>query len=350
MGCVLVWNLQFLAAVDGVAGETVERLDLLVARSAAEQTLGNRPKGVALLHRVFPVGGGSGIDAHAVVGEHIVTGVLVSLRLGVGEDAVRAKLRLRVLPGFTHTVIAGGQLFRVPGRGRSGRLRFLPSRAAKLRRDLRGEVAHPGVHPAARTRLVGKPAMDGQHHLAGCRGIVQRLVLVAEPDELGLSVAFADIHAKGDEFLIDHCLECIRLRVVRRALDGDRPLVVCVGGGTPGAVLLLHDKRHTPVAADAVVAGRLLGGRREDAAERLNGALTDYAVRRDAVDAVRSLPGVVRAEFGIVHEWTVCVCHYSSPSFPARSCSCASTSFSFSGMGSPRWAEFSSRLTPSLER
>lgn len=98
MGCVLVRNLQFLAAVDGVAGETVERLDLLVACSAAEQTLGNRPKGVALLHRVFPVGGDGGIDAHAVVGEHIVAGVLVRLRLGVGKDAVRAKLRLRVLP------------------------------------------------------------------------------------------------------------------------------------------------------------------------------------------------------------------------------------------------------------
>ena len=255
-----------------------------------------------------------------------------------------------IIPGFTHTVIARGQRLWVSGCGRGGRLRILPSRAAKLRRDLCGEVAHPGIHPAARTRLIGKPAMDGQHHLVGGGSVVQRLVLVAEPDEFGLAVALADVHAKGDELLIDHILKRIRLRVVGRALDGDRPLVVCVGGGTPGAVLLLHDKRHTPIAADAVVAGRLLGSRREDAAERLNGALTDYAVRRDAVDAVRPLPGVVRAEFGIVHERTVCVCHYSSPSFPARSCSCASTSFSFSGMGSPRWAEFSSRLTPSLER
>jgi len=31
MGCALVWNLQFLAAVDGVAGETVEGLDFRVA-------------------------------------------------------------------------------------------------------------------------------------------------------------------------------------------------------------------------------------------------------------------------------------------------------------------------------
>ncbi len=91
MGCESVWNLQFLAAVDGVTGETVERLDLLVARSAAEQTLGNRPKGVALLHRVFAVGGG-GIDTHPVIAEHIVAGVLVRLRLGIGENSVGADL------------------------------------------------------------------------------------------------------------------------------------------------------------------------------------------------------------------------------------------------------------------
>lgn len=91
MGCVLVRDLQFLAAVDGVTGETVERLDFRVARSAAEQTLGNRPKGVALLHRVFAIGGG-GIDTHPVIAEYMVAGVRVRLRLGIGENSVGADL------------------------------------------------------------------------------------------------------------------------------------------------------------------------------------------------------------------------------------------------------------------
>lgn len=38
MGCVLVRNLQFLTAVDDVGGEIIERFDLWVASSAAEQT------------------------------------------------------------------------------------------------------------------------------------------------------------------------------------------------------------------------------------------------------------------------------------------------------------------------
>ena len=42
--------------------------------------------------------------------------------------------------------------------------------------------------------------------------------------------------------------------------------------------------------------------------------------------------------------------HQVSSFPPSRSCSCSRTAFSFSGIGSPRCAAFSSRLTPSLER
>ena len=78
--------------------------------------------------------------------------------------------------------------------------------------------------------------MDGQYHLIRFRAVVQGLVLVAEPDQFLLSVPLADVHAEGDEFPVDHITERIRLGCVGSALDGDRPLVVRIGGRAPGAV------------------------------------------------------------------------------------------------------------------
>ena len=94
----------------------------------------------------------------------------------------------------------------------------------------------------------------------------------------------------------------IRLCGIGRALDGDRPLVVGAGGGTPGAVFLLHIHSHTTVHADAIVAACLSGSRQEDIAQRLHRALPHHAVGRNAVDAVRPLPGVVWAEFRIRYQ------------------------------------------------
>lgn len=51
------------------------------------------------------------IDGNTIIGEHIGAGVLVRCRLCVGKDAVGTDLGLAVLPGLTHTVIAGSQLF-----------------------------------------------------------------------------------------------------------------------------------------------------------------------------------------------------------------------------------------------
>ena len=87
--------------------------------------------------------------------------------------------------------------------------------------------------------------MDGQHHLARLRLIGESFVLIAEPQEFRLAVTLTDIHAQLDERLIYNVAECIRLRSIGRALDGDCPLVVGIGGRTPGAVLLLpHTSRH----------------------------------------------------------------------------------------------------------
>ena len=97
--------------------------------------------------------------------------------------------------------------------------------------------------------------------------------------------------------------------LVAGAFDGDCPLVVLPAGRTPGTVLLLDTKRHTAIRADAVVAACLSVGANETAADALGGKLSNYAMRSNSVDTVGSLPGRVRAEFGVDYEWTVCISH-----------------------------------------
>ena len=129
--------------------------------------------------------------------------------------------------------------------------------AAESRSDLGCQIAHAGIHPVAGTALVRKPSVDGQHHLVRFRGVVQRLGLITQPEQLGFAVAPADIGAKLDESLVHHILESVRLGVVAGTLDGDSSLVVGCGGGAPGAVFLFHIHPDPTVHADAVVAACL---------------------------------------------------------------------------------------------
>ena len=139
------------------------------------------------------------------------------------------------------------------GLDRVGRLHI----TAESRRDLGCQLTHAGIHPVTGAALVGKPPMDGQHHLVGFRRIVQCLGLIAEPEQLRLAVALADVGAKLDEPLVHHILEHIRLGIVAGALNGDCSLVVGCGRGTPGAVLLFHIHSDPTIDTDAVVAACL---------------------------------------------------------------------------------------------
>ncbi len=125
--------------------------------------------------------------------------------------------------------------------------------AAESRRDLGCQTTHTGIHPVAGAGFVRKPSVNSQNHLVRFRGVVQRLGLIAEPEQLGFAVAPADIGAKLDESLVHHILESVRLGVVAGTLDGDSSLVVGCGGGAPGAVFLFHIHPDPPVDTDAVV-------------------------------------------------------------------------------------------------
>ena len=59
--------------------------------------------------------------------------------------------------------------------------------------------------------------------------------------------------SETDERLIHNITKCIRFRGIGSAFDGYGSLVVCVGRGTPGAVLLLYIHTDTAVRSDTVV-------------------------------------------------------------------------------------------------
>ena len=151
--------------------------------------------------------------------------------------------------------------------------------------------------------------MDGQNHLIRCRRIVQRLVLVPQPEQLCLTISLADIGAKLDQRSVHGTVHRIRVGQVAGALNGDGALVVCCTGRAPTSVLLLDTERHTAVLADAVVATSLTARAGEAAADALGRELTHHAMRRDAVDAVRSLSRMVRTELRVNHHGAVGVCH-----------------------------------------
>ena len=157
------------------------------------------------------------------------------------------------------------------------------------------DPAQPGIEPVARTGLIGKPSMDSDHHFIRFGGVIQRLLLIRKPQQFFLPVTPADIRTQFNERGIDCTVHGIRLFRIAGALDGDRPLVVSVAGGTPGTVLLLHIQTDTAVFINAVVGGRFRGGSGEPVAKPLRRTLSDHAVGRDTVNRVGTLPGMVRA-------------------------------------------------------
>ena len=198
------------------------------------------------------------------------------------------------------------------GLDRVGRLYI----TAESRSDLGCQIAHAGIHPVTGAALVGKPSVDSQNHLILLWDVIECLILITQPEQLRLAVAPADIGAKLDEALVHHILERIRLSAVTGALDCDGSLVVGCGRGAPRAVLLLHIHPNSAVHANAVVAACLPGCRQKNIAQSFHRALTHHAVRRDAVNVVGALPGMVRAEFGVGHQRAVRVSHIICPPFP----------------------------------
>ena len=154
--------------------------------------------------------------------------------------------------------------------------------------------------------------MNSQDHLVCCRSVVEGFILVAQPQELLLAVTFADIDAELNERVIYGAVHRIRLIHVAGTFDGDCSLVIGIAGRAPAAVLLLHTQRNPAVRANAIVAAGLTGRAGKTSANALRRKLTYHAMRRDAVNAVCSLPGMVRGEFGINNEWTIGVSHIDS--------------------------------------
>lgn len=181
------------------------------------------------------------VDRLPVRIEHGVARILVGAGFGICEDSIRAFLGLGIRPRLADTV----------------ELLLLRGRTTESCCDLRGKVAHPGIHPVTGAAFVGKPPMDGQNHLIALRTVVQRFRFVSKPEQLGFAVALTDINAELDERPVDDVLERIRLGAVAGALDGDGSLVVGCGRGAPRAVFLFHIHTDSAVRPDAVVAACL---------------------------------------------------------------------------------------------
>ena len=146
--------------------------------------------------------------------------------------------------------------------------------------------------------------MYRQHHFIELRFIGEGLILITQPQELALAVTLTNINAQVHEGRIHSVIERIRSSIVGRTLDGDGLLVVLATGRTPRTVFLLNAHRDTTVSADTV-ATRLSRGADKTATDTLCGELTHYAVRRDTVNRMGSLPGMVRGELGVDHQRTV---------------------------------------------
>lgn len=156
------------------------------------------------------------------------------------------------------------------GAGRAGGGASARQALVDLRRDLIMQV----VEVIARAALIGEPAVNGHHHLVGLRLIGQGLVLVAEPEDLGLPVPAADVRdqvQKGGIGRIGHLVGGVG---IRRHLDGDGAVVVVGVGAAPGTVLLLDVHTDFAILADTIVAAGLSGARSEHAAEALDGHLS----------------------------------------------------------------------------
>ena len=265
---LLIRNLQLHAAVDDIALQPVQTDDFLISAAVAEILLGDCPEGVTMHHGVDAVilggfrachGKCRGFDRRH---DGVPAGFILVDDRTITADLIDIPTQF-AHPGrdsFTAVVGAAGDGHKIAHFHRTGgRLRGLCGfcLSTQLRRDLLGKVTHAGVHPVTGAAFVRKPPMDGQNHLVGFRGVVQRLGLISKPEQLRLAVALADVGAKLDESLVHHILESIRLGIVAGALNGDGSLVVSCGGGAPRAVFLLHIHSDPPVDTDAVVAACL---------------------------------------------------------------------------------------------
>ena len=151
--------------------------------------------------------------------------------------------------------------------------------------------------------------MDGKNHFIRSWVIIEGLRLVRQPQELLLSVPLADVYAEGNERRIRFIAESVGVSGVRRNLNGDSPLVVFLAGRTPGAVLFLHDQGDPAISADAVIAACLPAGRLEYLRNTLRRGLSDHTVGRNSINRMSSLPGMVRAQFGVRHQRAVRISH-----------------------------------------
>ena len=262
---LLIRDFQLHAAVNDIAFQPVQADDFLVVATVAEVLLGDSPEGIPMHH---------------------------------GMNAV----------GFGRLCADYGECGNLDGRHDGVSATFVPVD--------NGEVTHTSIHPVAGAAFVRKPPVHGQYHLIRLWIVVQRFRLVPKPEQLGFAVAFADVHTELDERPVDDVLERIRFGGIGSALDGDGSLVVGIGRRTPGAVSFLNIHTDPSVCADAVVAAGLLRSGQKDVAQRFHAALTHHAVRRDAVNAVGALSGMVVRKFGVGHHGTVRISHIIRPPFP----------------------------------
>ena len=237
---LLIRDLQLHTAVDDIAFQPVQADDLLIAAAVAEILLSNRPEGVAMYHGVNAVVLGGFRASHGKCRgfdrrhDGVPAGlILVDDRtVAANLDHIPAEFLYPAGNGFAAIVGAArdghevADLDRAGGLGRVNRLHL----TAESCRDLGCQITHTSIHPVTGAGFVRKPPMDSQNHIIRFRGVVQRLGLIAEPEQLGFAVALADVGAKLNEPLVHHILERIWLGAVAGTLDGDGSLVVGCGG------------------------------------------------------------------------------------------------------------------------
>ena len=240
---LLLRDPKSLPRIDDRRFKAIELNDLCVAGSVCEVGLCNSPERVATYHSVDAVvlggfrachGKRRGLDRrHNGVSAGLI---LVDDRTVAADlDNIPAELLHPAGNGFAVIVDVARDGHEVTdldtyrcGLDRGGRFYI----TAESCRDLGCQIAHAGIHPVAGAALVRKPSVDSQNHLVRFRGVVQRLGLIPQPEQLRLAIALADVGAKLDEPLVHHILERIRLGIVAGALNGDGSLVVGCRRGT----------------------------------------------------------------------------------------------------------------------
>ena len=296
----LVGNLQFHTAVDDIAGQSVQADDLLIPGTVTKVLGSDLPEGIAVGNGMDPIA--YRVNQGAVAVEHTVARIGIRAFLRICQNLIGSLLGFGIRPGLADAI----QHFRFRSCGGSGR----GGSATQGLSHPGCQIAQAAVEPVARTGLIGKPAVDGQHHLVLFGGVVQRLGLIRKPEQLLLAAALTDICTQLDQGLIDLTVHGIGRRGVAGALDGDGSLVIFPAGRTPGTVLLLHAERNPAVRANAIVAAGLTVRADEAVTDAFSGGLSHNTVGRDPVNAVRSLTGVVGAEFGVRHQRAVGISHY----------------------------------------